>query len=209
LKFTYCLTKGMVFCYKQSRKLFKWRCVSFVWPIPTKRPTISLRSNRAMHCSACCCYVWHNYLKSILRYKFLIFYAYNPGAIPVVARCKAWGCKRSLAGVAVSILAGAWMSLVSVVYCQVQVCASGWSVVQRCPTECGVYEFDREASIMRRSWPIRGCLAIKKSRHYIYVSQDMWVRGYISKPKRVHEQSSLGNAGLHEFQPWSSCKLTT
>jgi hypothetical protein len=162
-----------------------------------------------MHCSACYWSVWHNYLKSILRYTFLIFYIYDPDAIPVVARCEAWGCERSLAGVAVSNPVGAWMSVVNVLCCQVQVCASGWSLVQRCPIDCRVSEFDREASIMMRSWPIRGCRAIKKSRHFIYVSKDMRVRGYVSKPKRVREQNSLGNTGLHEFLPWSSCKLTT
>ena len=148
--------------------------------MPTKRPITSLRSNRAMPCSACYWHVWHNYLKSILRYKFSIFYTYNPDAIPVVARCKAWGCERSLAGVAVSNPAGTWMSLMSVVCCQVQVCAS---LVQRSLTEGGLSECDREASIMRRFWPIRGCRTIKKSRYYIYVSKDMRVRGYVSKPK--------------------------
>jgi hypothetical protein len=28
------------------------------------------------------------------------------------------------------------------------------------PTECGVSECDREASIMKRPWPTRGCCAI-------------------------------------------------
>ena len=40
------------------------------------------------------------------------------------------------------------MSLVSVVCCDVGVAASGGSLVQRGPTECGVSECDREASIM-------------------------------------------------------------
>jgi hypothetical protein len=56
-------------------------------------------------------------------------------------------------------------SLVSVVCCQVEVSASGWSPVQRGPTECGVSECDREASILRRPWPTRGCCAMKK-KHY-------------------------------------------
>jgi hypothetical protein len=37
--------------------------------------------------------------------------------------------------------------------CQVEVSASGRSLVQRIPTECGVSECDREAWIMRRRWP--------------------------------------------------------
>jgi hypothetical protein len=36
---------------------------------------------------------------------------------------------------------------VSVMYCQVEVTATGWSLVQRSPTECGVSKkCDREAS---------------------------------------------------------------
>jgi hypothetical protein len=39
------------------------------------------------------------------------------------------------------------LSLVSVVCCQVEVSATGWSLVQRSPTECGVSNVcDRETS---------------------------------------------------------------
>jgi hypothetical protein len=49
------------------------------------------------------------------------------------------------------------MSLVSVVCCQVEVSATGWSLVQRSPTESGVSNVcDREVSIRRRPWPTRG-----------------------------------------------------
>ena len=41
----------------------------------------------------------------------------------------------------------------SVVCCQVEVPASGWSLVQRSPTGCDVPECEREASIMWRHWP--------------------------------------------------------
>ena len=44
------------------------------------------------------------------------------------------------------------LSVVSVVCCQVEVSASGRSLVQRSPTECGVSERNRESSIMRRPW---------------------------------------------------------
>ena len=40
--------------------------------------------------------------------------------------------------------------------------ATSWSVVQRSPTECSVSECDREVSILRRSWPTRGCCAMDK-----------------------------------------------
>jgi hypothetical protein len=54
------------------------------------------------------------------------------------------------------------LSLVSVVCCQVEVSASGWSLVQSSPTECRVSECDREASIMRKPWPTRDCCAMGK-----------------------------------------------
>ena len=46
--------------------------------------------------------------------------------------------------------------------CQVEVCASGWSLAQRSPTECFVSDRDREFSIKRRPWSTMGCCAIKK-----------------------------------------------
>jgi hypothetical protein len=49
------------------------------------------------------------------------------------------------------------LSFVSVVYCQVEVFASGWSLVQRSATEC-----DHEALIMRKPWPTKGCGATGK-----------------------------------------------
>jgi hypothetical protein len=58
------------------------------------------------------------------------------------------------------------LSVVSVVCCQVEVSASGWSLVQRSPTECGVSECDREASTMKRPWPTRGCRAIEKKKEF-------------------------------------------
>jgi hypothetical protein len=45
----------------------------------------------------------------------------------------------------------------SVACCQVEVSGSGRSLIQSSPTECGVSECDREASIMGRPWPTRGC----------------------------------------------------
>jgi hypothetical protein len=65
----------------------------------------------------------------------------------VTARSKVSVRGRSLAAIAGSNPAGSMD--VSVVCGQVEVSASGWLLVQRRPTECGVSEYDREASIMR------------------------------------------------------------
>ena len=56
------------------------------------------------------------------------------------------------------------MSVVSIVGCQLEVSASGRSLVQRIANERGVSEIDREASIMRRAWPMRGCCAMGGGR---------------------------------------------
>jgi hypothetical protein len=49
----------------------------------------------------------------------------------------AWVCGRSLAGIAGSNPAGhGCLSLVSVVYCRVEVAATGRSVIQRSPLVC-------------------------------------------------------------------------
>ena len=52
-----------------------------------------------------------------------------------------------------------YLSVVSGVCCQVEVSASGCSLVLRIPTECGVSECDHEALIMGRPWPAGGCCA--------------------------------------------------
>jgi hypothetical protein len=67
----------------------------------------------------------------------------------MTARSQAWGCFRALVGLWIRIPPGARMFVVSVVCCQVEVSASGWSLVQGSPIKYGVAECDREASIMR------------------------------------------------------------
>jgi hypothetical protein len=59
-------------------------------------------------------------------------------------------------------------SRVSVVCCQIEVSESGWSLVQRSPTECGVSECNSKDSIMKRPRPTRSCCVMKKSIIYYY-----------------------------------------
>ena len=62
----------------------------------------------------------------------------------MAARSEAWVCGSSLAGTTGSNPAGGnkLLSLVSVVCSEVEVSASGPSLVHRGPTECGVSECD-------------------------------------------------------------------
>jgi len=69
-----------------------------------------------------------------------------------------------LLGLQAQIPPGTWMSLMSAVCCQVAVSASGWSLVQRSPTECDMSECDRVASIMRSPWSARGCWATEENK---------------------------------------------
>jgi len=59
--------------------------------------------------------------------------------IPVAARSKAYVCGRSPAEIVGSNPTGGhgYLSVVNVVYCQVEVSATSWSLVQRSPTDCG------------------------------------------------------------------------
>ena len=59
-------------------------------------------------------------------------------------------------------------SRVSVMWCQVEISVSGWSLIQRCPTECCGSECDDEASTMRRPWPFGDCCSMSGSRHNDY-----------------------------------------
>ena len=58
------------------------------------------------------------------------------------------------------------LSLVIVVFCKVEVSASGWSLVQRSPTECDVSECD-EFSIMRRPWHTRAVAPWQKKKYFL------------------------------------------
>jgi len=42
-----------------------------------------------------------------------------------------------------------YLSVLSVVYCQVETFALGWSPVRKSPADCGVSKFDHESPIMR------------------------------------------------------------
>jgi hypothetical protein len=57
----------------------------------------------------------------------------------VAARSKAWSCSPSPAQIVGSNPTGGYgcLSVVSVVCCQVEVCATRLSLVQRIPTDCG------------------------------------------------------------------------
>jgi hypothetical protein len=59
--------------------------------------------------------------------------------IPVAVRSKAWVFGRSLTRIVCSNPTGGMdVCVVFVVCCQVEVSATGWSLVQRSPTDCGV-----------------------------------------------------------------------
>jgi hypothetical protein len=56
------------------------------------------------------------------------------------------------------------LSLVSVVCCQAEISSTGWSLVQRSPTECGVSECDREASKTEAALAPKGLSSHRKKK---------------------------------------------
>jgi len=82
----------------------------------------------------------------------------------VVTRSKAWACDRLFVGTAVSNPVGGRgnLSLVWVVWCQLEVSVSGWSLVQSIPTDCCVSEFGGEVRIMGRPWPTGAYRAMRE-----------------------------------------------
>ena len=76
--------------------------------------------------------------------------------VPVASRSKPWVCVHSTAGITGSnpVWGHEWPSVVSVVFCQIQVSASSWSLFQRSLTECGLSECDHEAWIIRNPSPL-------------------------------------------------------
>jgi hypothetical protein len=64
----------------------------------------------------------------------------------------------------VRIPPGAWMSVCCVFS---EFSASGCSLVQRSPTDCGASQCDREAAIIRRPRPNGGCCPLVKKKCYI------------------------------------------
>jgi hypothetical protein len=86
-------------------------------------------------------------------------YTPTPVAAPVVLRrsvAAPVGLRRSLAGIAGSNPLGI------AVCCQVEVSATGRSLVQTSPTEGDLSGCDSEASTVMRTWPTGGCRATKK-----------------------------------------------
>jgi hypothetical protein len=66
------------------------------------------------------------------------------------------------------------LSVVSVVCCQVEVSATGWSLVQRSPTECVVSEcVIVKPRTMRRPRPPRGCRAIGKKKKKVVFTRNI------------------------------------
>jgi len=84
--------------------------------------------------------------------------------------------------------------LASVIGCEVEVSASSWSLFQRSPTECSVYECDREAPVMRRPWPNRCCRAMKKKNPKWVVSHCCVYR--LFAPPYCCSDSQWGRADL-------------
>ena len=99
----------------------------------------------------------------------------------MAGRSKASVCGRSPAEIVGSNPTGdlECLSVVSAVYFQVEVSATGRSLVQRSPADCGVFECDREDSIMRKLWPTGGCRTMKEKIKHIKLVNKQKINKYI------------------------------
>ena len=92
-----------------------------------------------------------------------------------------------------------YLSIVSVVCCQVEVSVTGWSLVQRSPTEGGASEYDGEFFITKRRCSTRGCRNKRKvlifneillhhyRTHQGYIStgsEAVWLGGLVLKLRK-------------------------
>jgi hypothetical protein len=100
------------------------------------------------------------YIYILLLLLLLLLSLYGCSPVPVTAPSKASVCGRSLAGNVGSKPSEehGCLSVVDVVCCQVEVSATGRSLVQKGPTECDVSEYDRKVSIMSRPWRTGGLM---------------------------------------------------
>ena len=86
------------------------------------------------------------------------------------------------------------LSLVSVVCCQVELCATSWSLVQRSPTDCGVSERDLEISRMRGPW--------------LALGQSSYVNLYFPEKREVAWNEQLRTPALNQEVQDGSVFLT-
>jgi len=79
--------------------------------------------------------LYHSAIRQSIAPNYSTYLKKKP--VPVATRSKANVCGRSLPETVGSNAAGAWMFVVSVECCQVEVSTSGWSLAQRSSTDCG------------------------------------------------------------------------
>jgi len=113
------------------------------------------------------CYLVHNYWRfgwNMLLQHAVFNVNISSESIPVATRFKAWVC-------GVNSRRRHWcLSLVRVLCFNAEVSDSGWSLIQRSSTECGVSGCDREALIMKRPWPTRGWWGMGETKRALDIS---------------------------------------
>ena len=91
--------------------------------------------------------VWDLRLSGLWNFLFVIFPEHD------LTLSKAWSAAGPCWDCGFESCGHGILSLVGVVFCQVEFSASGLSLVQRNSTDCGASYCDHEASIMRMLWP--------------------------------------------------------
>jgi hypothetical protein len=110
----------------------------------------------------------------------------------LTAPSKTWVCCRSLAGIVGSNPSGSID--VSLLYCQVEVSASGWSLVQRSLTECGVSS-ERGHELVRGGHDSESCRSSTGKENRVFLSV------CIILPV-LHIHSSISDTSLFNCSNW-------
>jgi hypothetical protein len=79
---------------------------------------------------------------------------------------------------------------------RVELFASGRSLVQRSPTECGVSECYLEISTMKRPWPTWGCLPMGKTENEKEMLNNRLYRYQVQHCARLVARPPIGIGNL-------------
>jgi hypothetical protein len=120
-----------------------------------------------------------------------------------------WHLAARLLGLRVRIPLGSWMFVPCERCVLSEVSASGWSLVQRSPTNYVVSKCDREVSIMR-SLHIRACCATDMKNHVLSLRQ-MWscpLKAMRAHGRRVRPIAPLVLHSRPDGGEWSATRFT-
>ena len=111
----------------------------------------------------CWCITWPVGFKRLRQFSFRQNINADPTGRAVLRLLSCWDCGFE------SRRGYGRLLLVIVVFCQVEVSATGWSLIRMSPKDCGVPECDFQTSTMRMPRPTRAVEPVKGIRGNMYL----------------------------------------